>query len=113
MKEAIAVAATICIAPKAGLISRNRHECPAAAMSAQYRYAPRGGLLTEAKPIAAIAAKKASCRNSVIIIPAIWVIEAIWVQNIPRFIISSPPHKPMESDAVRIRASVSLQNEQM
>ncbi len=41
-------------------VRMNLNECPAAAMSAQYRYALRGGRLIAAKPIAAIAANNAS-----------------------------------------------------
>jgi hypothetical protein len=46
------------------LMRRNLSEWPTAANIAQYKNALRGGLLIEAKPIAAIAAKTASLKKS-------------------------------------------------
>lgn len=54
------VAMVMCICIVLPLVSISRNECPAAAVSAQYIYALFGGLLMDAKPIAAIAANNAS-----------------------------------------------------
>ena len=65
VKEAIKLAPTMCM--PAADISTMRAEWPTAAITAQYTKARRGGRLTAANPIAAIAANNASCKISLII----------------------------------------------
>ncbi len=63
IKAAIVLAATIWMSKSEEFINKYRAECPTAAIIAQNRYAFFGGLLIDANPMAAIAAKRASCRT--------------------------------------------------
>lgn len=68
MKQATPVAARICHPAPDSSMRRNLTECPTAAINAQYRNARRGGRLIAENPIAAKAAKSASCNISIIIL---------------------------------------------
>ena len=111
-KAAKAPARIIFIFPQNGCINRYLVAWPHAATNAHTIYVRRGVWLMLEKPIAAIAANKASSRKLLhsIICICNYILNAYFTIDIP--INPNPRHIPAERDAVRARASGNLLNEQ-